>query len=284
MILVDSSVWIDYFRGTVSAEADRLDAALDNERIVVGDIILAEVLRGFAVDKHFNEARRMMLRCEQVSLAGSELAIDAAMKCRFLRVHGITVRGTLDAIIATAEQAVRSSTDGFREDLRRAEGAVGLPIEAVDSLRLLATSRYTYLDAIIDYNRAQFELYVALGQPPADTLAHPVPSMLLQPIVENSIKHGLLHQQGVKTVRVHFDYDQTDNSIVCTVEDNGIGREKAAAIQQKNAQTHQSFATQATEQRLGLLEGQKSSMLYEDLLDTDQKVCGTKVTLRIALG
>lgn len=101
MILVDSSVWIDYFRGTVSAEADRLDAALDNERIVVGDIILAEVLRGFAVDKHFNEARRMMLRCEQVSLAGSGLAIDAAMKCRFLRVHGITVRGTLDAIIAT---------------------------------------------------------------------------------------------------------------------------------------------------------------------------------------
>jgi outer membrane protein TolC len=80
------------------------------------------------------------------------------------------------AVISTAEQAVKSSTNGFREDLKRAEGAVGLPIEAIDSLRLLASSRYTYLDAIVDYNRAQFELYVALGQPPADVLARPVPT------------------------------------------------------------------------------------------------------------
>jgi outer membrane protein TolC len=80
------------------------------------------------------------------------------------------------AIIATTEQAVRSATDGFREDLIRAEGAVGLPIEVVDSLRLLAESRYAYLDAIVDYNRAQFELYVAMGQPPADALARPVPT------------------------------------------------------------------------------------------------------------
>jgi outer membrane protein TolC len=80
------------------------------------------------------------------------------------------------AVIATAEQAVRSATDGFREDLTRAEGAVGLPIEVVDSLRLLATARYAYLDAIVDFNRAQFELYVAMGQPPADALARPVPT------------------------------------------------------------------------------------------------------------
>jgi outer membrane protein TolC len=79
-------------------------------------------------------------------------------------------------IITTTEQAVRSSTDGFREDLLRAEGAVGLPIEARDSLRLLADSRYQYLDSIIDFNEAQFSLYVALGQPPANYLARPVPT------------------------------------------------------------------------------------------------------------
>ena len=79
------------------------------------------------------------------------------------------------ALIGTTEQAVRSATDGFRKDLTRAEGAVGLPIEVVDSLRLLAESRYAYLEAIVGYNRAQFELYVATGQPPADALARPVP-------------------------------------------------------------------------------------------------------------
>ena len=80
------------------------------------------------------------------------------------------------ALIGTTEQAVRSATDGFRKDLTRAEGAVGLPIEVVDSLRLLAESRFAYLEAIVGYNRAQFELYVATGQPPADALARAVPT------------------------------------------------------------------------------------------------------------
>lgn len=79
-------------------------------------------------------------------------------------------------IISTTEQAVRSSTEGFREDLLRAEGAVGLPIEAVDSLRLLASARYEYLDSIVNFNEAEFELYVAMGQPPANFLARPVPT------------------------------------------------------------------------------------------------------------
>jgi hypothetical protein len=58
--------------------------------------------------------------------------------------------------------------------LERTRSREGLPIEVIDSLRLLTRSRYQYLDAIIDYNQAQFELYVALGQPPADFLARPV--------------------------------------------------------------------------------------------------------------
>jgi outer membrane protein TolC len=80
------------------------------------------------------------------------------------------------AQIGTTEQAVRTGTNGFREDLSRIEGAVGLPIEVLDNLRLLARARFEYLGAIVDYNEAQFQLFVALGQPPADALAHPVPT------------------------------------------------------------------------------------------------------------
>jgi outer membrane protein TolC len=79
------------------------------------------------------------------------------------------------AQIDTGARAIVSGKNAFTEDLERTRNNEGLPIEVLDSFRLLARSRYAYLDAIIDYNRAQFELYVALGQPPADCLARPVP-------------------------------------------------------------------------------------------------------------
>jgi outer membrane protein TolC len=80
------------------------------------------------------------------------------------------------AQIGTSERAVRSGTNGFREDLDRIRGGVGLPIEVLDNLNLLARARLEYLNSIVDYNEAQFQLFVALGQPPADALAHPVPT------------------------------------------------------------------------------------------------------------
>ncbi len=79
------------------------------------------------------------------------------------------------AQIATAEQAIREATDAFAADVRAVRGGIGLPIELLESLRLLARARATYLDAIVDYNEAELELFVALGQPPADALARPVP-------------------------------------------------------------------------------------------------------------
>lgn len=77
--------------------------------------------------------------------------------------------------IDAAEKAVRASRDAYTQDLARIKGGQGLPLELVDSLRLLGRSRYDLLDAVIGYNRAQFQLWVALGQPPADCLARPVP-------------------------------------------------------------------------------------------------------------
>ena len=78
------------------------------------------------------------------------------------------------AQIETSERAVQTSQKAFEQDLLRTMNREGLPIEVLDSMRLLGRSRYTYLDSIVDYNRAHFELYVALGQPPADVLARPV--------------------------------------------------------------------------------------------------------------
>ncbi len=79
------------------------------------------------------------------------------------------------AQIATAEEAVRTAVEGFDEDKQRIQGGQGLPIELLDDLRLLTRAREEYLRAITDYNQAQLELYVSLGNPPAEMLARPVP-------------------------------------------------------------------------------------------------------------
>jgi sensor histidine kinase YesM len=115
---------------------------------------------------------------------------------------------------------------------------------------------------------------------------HQIPPMLIQPFVENSIKHGLLHKQGDKKVSVSFDLDEKEENLICVVEDNGVGREKSAEIKSKRIQQHESFSTSATEERLRLLSNNLNNndlVVYEDLKNEDQEVVGTKVTLTIAL-
>ena len=101
MILVDSSVWIDYFRGTATPQSERLDALLGQELIATGDLILAEVLQGFVNARDFEQARKLLAALVIVDLAGQDIAIQAARNFRILRSHGITVRKTIDTIIAT---------------------------------------------------------------------------------------------------------------------------------------------------------------------------------------
>jgi len=101
MILVDSSVWIDYFRGTMTPQAEKLDSLLGIEAIATGDLILTEVLQGFASERDFNQARKLMTSLVIVDLAGQKIAIQAAQNFRVLRSHGITVRKTIDTVIAT---------------------------------------------------------------------------------------------------------------------------------------------------------------------------------------
>ena len=101
MILVDSSVWIDYFRGTSTPQADKLDALLGGEPIATGDLMLAEVLQGFESDRDFNQAKKLMTSLVVVDLVGQDVAIQAAKNFRTLRALGITVRKTIDTVIAT---------------------------------------------------------------------------------------------------------------------------------------------------------------------------------------
>lgn len=101
MILVDPSVWIDYFRGVPTPQCERLDALLGVEPLATGDLILTEVLQGFTREKDFNQAKTLLTSLMVVELGGKDLAIQAARNFRALRALGITVRKTIDTVIAT---------------------------------------------------------------------------------------------------------------------------------------------------------------------------------------
>ncbi len=101
MIFVDSSVWIDYFRGVATKETELLDELLGIEPIVIGDLVLAEVLQGFKSDRDFNQAKKLLTSLVMVEMLGQEIAIQSARNFRSLRDRGITVRKTIDTIIAT---------------------------------------------------------------------------------------------------------------------------------------------------------------------------------------
>ena len=101
MILVDSSVWVDYFNGTASSETDFLDAALGSEPVAIGDLILAEVLQGFRSHSDYEVAKGMLMSLTVFDLLSTEIALKAADNYRTLRRRGVTVRKTVDCIIAT---------------------------------------------------------------------------------------------------------------------------------------------------------------------------------------
>lgn len=109
MILVDSSVWVDYFRGKGTPQVALLDMLLGRESLAIGDLMLAEVLQGFEAENDFRVARRLLTAFPVVEIGGEAVAIQAAQLYRSLRRRGVTVRKTIDTLIAA-----RCIQDGHR--------------------------------------------------------------------------------------------------------------------------------------------------------------------------
>jgi len=111
-----------------------------------------------------------------------------------------------------------------------------------------------------------------------------IPSMILQPYVENAIKHGLMNKsaRGMLTIEIKND----NNKLICIVEDDGVGREKARQIKEQRTQTHVSMGTRITESRLSLINslyGSDLKIKYDDLKDAQGNAAGTRVTIYISL-
>jgi tetratricopeptide (TPR) repeat protein len=118
-----------------------------------------------------------------------------------------------------------------------------------------------------------------------DTLAYKMPTMLIQPYVENAITHGLMNKENGKGF-LYVELQLQDGQIICTVEDNGIGRAKALEIKQQKNTNHHSLGTNITESRLKLvneLYGKSMNVVYTDLLDDKGEPAGTKVEINFPI-
>jgi predicted nucleic acid-binding protein len=101
VIVVDSSVWIDFLNGRSVRHVRRLQALLGLEEIVVGDLMFCEVLQGLATECAAREVEALLRRFTVVAMGGTALAIHAARNFRFLRRRGLTIRKTIDLLIGT---------------------------------------------------------------------------------------------------------------------------------------------------------------------------------------
>jgi predicted nucleic acid-binding protein len=101
VVVVDTTVWVDYFNGVDSPQVDRLDRLLGERILLIGDLVLAELLQGFSSDAQAQQALELFEPLEFVSMAGREVAIESARNYRRLRRKGVTVRKTMDMLIGT---------------------------------------------------------------------------------------------------------------------------------------------------------------------------------------
>ena len=101
MVIIDTSVWVDYLRDVRTPECEWLDVEMGRQRLGLTDLILCEVLQGVRLERQFASVRDQLLRFEVFSTGGRDLAIQAAQNFRRLRTQGHTVRRTIDCLIAT---------------------------------------------------------------------------------------------------------------------------------------------------------------------------------------
>lgn len=152
-----------------------------------------------------------------------------------------------------------------------------IPIkDEIDALEL-----YLQLESLRFKEKFDYEINI---DEEIDTLLYKIPTMLIQPYVENAICHGLINMEGKGNLKV--DLKLFKDSIACTIKDNGIGREAAQEIKKKKNSDHNSLGTTITESRLKLvnaLYGKNMKIEYADLKDENGNPCGTRVEIHIPI-
>ncbi|GAB4404734.1 MAG: hypothetical protein OHK0053_30330 [Microscillaceae bacterium] len=236
-------------------------------------------LLGLAFGIYQNRIRRLNTKSHyEQNLRASQLtALRAQMNPHFI----FNALNSIQDYILQNEKQLANEFLGKFADLMRLTLNLSAQswVRLSDEIRLLEL--YLSLEALRFEDTLQYRVEVC---PQVQAQHILIPSLLLQPYVENALKHGLLHKKENRQLWVRFLSSPHPQRLICEIEDNGIGREKAAEIRKKRANLHQSFATSATQNRLDLLNFgklEKILLLIEDLKAEDDTPLGTKVRLDI---
>jgi LytS/YehU family sensor histidine kinase len=160
------------------------------------------------------------------------------------------------------------------------ENAEATTVSLENELALLKS--YIQLEELRFKGKISYRISVDESIEPESTY---LPSMVLQPFVENAIWHGLMHKERDEKGLITIDVREEDDRLLCTIEDNGVGREKAQQLREKSVLKSKSMGMKITEERLRLLsrEGLEQLIRITDLKDTLDQALGTRVEINIPI-
>ncbi|WP_124981115.1 sensor histidine kinase [Nonlabens xiamenensis] len=148
-------------------------------------------------------------------------------------------------------------------------------------VEIKALQLYLELEKVRFEEKLNYQLEV---DPVLDIQKVMVPPLFIQPYVENALKHGLLHKKTNRRLHISFSWDKEHNRLIVSVEDNGVGRAKAAAIQAERSDYHRSFATYANTQRVELLNRKRENNIEVEIVDltsSEGQPLGTRICISI---
>ncbi|MDP2384946.1 MAG: histidine kinase [Bacteroidota bacterium] len=211
----------------------------------------------------------------QQDLTSSQLAaINAQMNPHFMY-------NTLNSI---QDLILKSDIKNTNYYLSRFSSLMRKILEASQHSTILLDEEIEILELYLSLEKLRFGddfVYIIKCDESIDTDRILIPSIIIQPFIENAIKHGLLHKKENKKLEVKFELNS--NVLICTITDNGVGRKRAEEIKQRSPLKHKSFATKATEKRLQLINSAREKKIELEIVDLQNKEVaeGTKVVISI---
>ncbi len=224
--------------------------------------------------------KRAVLRTKKKQEIKEQLALSqiTALRSQMNPHFMFNVLNAVQGLIYSNQKSKASDYLGKFSDLMRKI------LEASDKKEIAIDKEIAMLKMYLELEKSRFENdfeYQFSLPSELDLSQYKIPSMIIQPFVENAIKHGLMHKKGVKVLKINAEI--IDNYWHFTIEDNGIGRAKSAEINM-NIKKHSSFATTAIDDRIGLINKISSSKIEintEDKISNSNESLGTKITIMI---
>ncbi|MCU0442557.1 MAG: histidine kinase [Bacteroidia bacterium] len=214
----------------------------------------------------------MALRTSQLS------ALKVQMNPHFI----FNALNSIQEYILTNEKKLANSYLGKFSDLMRIYLDMSNQTQVLLSAELKAMRLYLELEAMRFEDNFEYNLHVSEQLAPDEIQ---IPAMIIQPYIENALKHGLLHKRTDRKLAIWFK-EHTERTIVCEIRDNGIGRKQSMELNAIRNKSYTSFATRATEKRLELLNAGLNDPIgiaYDDLLHHDGQAAGTRVVITIPI-